>query len=99
MENLWQGRVRVLACDRLLTAIKPVVSDSPRVFELRTYNTTPGNLSALNDRFRNHTIDLFSKHGMGHFGYWILDDDQMGAQDTLILLALSQVDGCGRREL
>lgn len=67
-------------------AIKPVVSDSPRVFELRTYTTTPGNLSALNDRFRNHTIDLFSKHGMGHFGYWILDDDQMGAKDTLIYL-------------
>jgi len=67
-------------------AVKPAISSEPRVFELRTYTTTPGNLSALNDRFRDHTVALFSKHGMNHFGYWVLDDDQKGAEDTLIYL-------------
>ena len=67
-------------------AIKTAVGKEPRVFELRTYTTTPNNLSHLNDRFRDHTIALFSKHGMEHFGYWLLDDDQKGAKDTLIYL-------------
>ena len=41
-----------------------------RVFELRTYAATLGNLAALNNRFRNHTIELFTKHGMTNIVYW-----------------------------
>jgi hypothetical protein len=41
-----------------------------RVFELRTYGATLGNLAALNNRFRNHTIELFAKHGMTNIVYW-----------------------------
>jgi hypothetical protein len=41
-----------------------------RVFELRTYAATLGNLAALNNRFRNHTIELFAKHGMTNLVYW-----------------------------
>ena len=41
-----------------------------RVFELRTYAATLGNLPALNNRFRNHTIELFTKHGMTNIVYW-----------------------------
>ncbi len=40
-----------------------------RIFELRTYVTTKGNLSALNSRFRNHTLGLFAKHGMTNILY------------------------------
>jgi len=40
-----------------------------RVFELRTYVATKGNLPALNARFKNHTIGLFSKHGMTNILY------------------------------
>lgn len=55
-----------------------------RVFELRTYTTTPGNLGALNDRFRDHTLKLFAKHGMTNVAYWTLLADQEGADRTLI---------------
>ena len=41
-----------------------------RVFQLRTYNATEGNLPALDARFRDHTIDLFAKHGIENLIYW-----------------------------
>ena len=67
-------------------AIKSEVPKEPRIFELRTYTCTPGNLPRLHQRFRDHTIGLFSKHGMSHVGYWTLDAGQPGADDTLIYL-------------
>jgi hypothetical protein len=66
--------------------IKPAVGEKPRVFELRTYTCTPNNLPKLHERFRNHTMKLFSKHGMSHFGYWELDKDQPAAADTLVYI-------------
>ena len=70
--------------------IKPEVSKEPRVFELRTYTATPGNLDHLNDRFREHTMGLFAKHGMHNFGYWVLDEDQKGANETLVYMLSHQ---------
>jgi uncharacterized protein YbaA (DUF1428 family) len=66
--------------------IKPAAKATPRVFELRTYTTTPGNLTALQARFRHHTMTLFRNHGMTNIGYWSLDADQKGAADTLIYM-------------
>jgi hypothetical protein len=65
--------------------IKPA-AQGDRVFELRTYTTTSGNLTNLNARFRNHTMKLFEKHGMTNVGYWMPLPDQMGAGDTLIYI-------------
>lgn len=56
----------------------------PHTFELRTYTTTPGNLPALLERFRSHTVGLFTKHGMKHFGYFTPADGQPGGENTLI---------------
>jgi hypothetical protein len=55
-----------------------------RVFELRTYITTPNNLSGLLDRFRNHTLKLFERHGMNNIIYWTPTDKEQGAENTLI---------------
>lgn len=57
-----------------------------RVFELRTYAVTSGNLDAINARFRDHTMDLFKKHGMTNVAYWNLLPDQKGADRTLVYL-------------
>lgn len=46
-----------------------------RLFELRVYHPHPGKLDALHDRFRNHTLDLFEKHGLEHVGYWTTEVD------------------------
>ncbi|MEA5257707.1 NIPSNAP family protein [Arcicella aquatica] len=55
-----------------------------RVFELRTYKTTPNNLSGLLERFRNHTLKLFERHGMTNIIYWTPTDKEQGADNTLI---------------
>jgi hypothetical protein len=47
-----------------------------RVFELRTYIASKGNLAALNARFRNHTLKLFEKHGMTNIAYWSVRDGE-----------------------
>lgn len=52
---------------------EPVITPAgDRVFELRTYTCTPGNLPALDGRFRDHTMQLFAKHGMTNLVYWHL---------------------------
>jgi len=54
-----------------------------RVFEMRTYTASPGNLKALESRFRDHTVKLFEKHGIANVAYWTLMDDQAGADSNL----------------
>ena len=66
--------------------VKPGKMSPERVFELRTYKATPGKLSDLNTRFRDHTLALFKKHGMTNFGYWVPLDKEKGAEDTLIYI-------------
>jgi hypothetical protein len=65
--------------------MRPSVAE-PRVFELRTYTTTPGNLGRLQTRFRDHTVALFAKHGMTNLVYWTPMSDQKGADNTLVYM-------------
>lgn len=64
-------------------AIKPS-TNGDRVFELRTYTTNDGKLDALHKRFREHTVALFTKHGMTHIGYWSPTDPETGGGKQLI---------------
>ncbi len=57
-----------------------------RVFELRTYYTLEGRLPALNKRFREHTCDLFKKHGIELIGFWTPADSKDGREDKLVYL-------------
>ena len=41
------------------------------VFELRTYTTPAGKLADLDSRFRDHTVELFKKHGMKNWIYFL----------------------------
>ena len=51
-------------------------ADDDRVFEMRTYYANEGKLDALLARFRDHTVDLFEKHGMENIGYFVPADNQ-----------------------
>jgi hypothetical protein len=57
-----------------------------RAYELRTYVASPGKFDDLHKRFREHTIDIFKKHGMNSVGYWVPQDEAQGHKDTLIYL-------------
>lgn len=49
----------------------PRKATMPRVFELRSYTSpSPEKLALLHDRFRDHTMKLFAKHGMENLVYW-----------------------------
>jgi hypothetical protein len=58
-----------------------------RVYELRTYTCNEGKLEALKARFRDHTIELFKKHGIESLGYWI-PQDAPTSQTTLIYIIM-----------
>ena len=49
-------------------------AQSTRVFELRTYTSHEGRLNDVVNRFRDHTVRIFEKHGMISVGYWIPKD-------------------------
>ena len=76
----------LLQCTDYSPAMTPSKAGEQRVFELRTYKTPPGKLPDLNKRFRDHTLKLFSKHGMTHIGYWQPIEARKGADDTLIYI-------------
>jgi len=57
-----------------------------RVFEMRTYHANEGKLEALNKRFRDHTCELFKKHGMELIGFWTPREEKDGKADTLVYI-------------
>lgn len=59
--------------------------DSGKVFELRIYTATPGNLDNLHARFRDHTTRIFGNHGMKVVGYWSPTSEEE-REDTLVYI-------------
>ncbi len=55
------------------------------VFEVRTYTAAPGKLEALQARFRDHTVQIFNKHGMKSVGYFAPTDEPL-SKNTLIYI-------------
>lgn len=47
-----------------------------RLFELRAYQVAPGRLDALHDRFRDHSLALFAKHGIEPLGFWVTEEEE-----------------------
>ncbi|WP_042161071.1 NIPSNAP family protein [Paenibacillus gorillae] len=45
------------------------------LYELRTYYIIPGRMQAMLNRFRDHTITIFAKHGMKVTNFWIDADE------------------------
>ena len=58
-----------------------------QIYELRTYVAEPGRIDVLLDRFRNHTLELFARHGITSIGYWV----EVEHPETLVYL-LSHAD-------
>jgi hypothetical protein len=56
-----------------------------RVYEMRTYTCNEGKLEALKTRFRDHTIEIFKRHGMESVGYWVPQDPEK-SKTTLIYI-------------
>lgn len=72
---------------QLSPVIKAKQEKRERTFELRTYTATRGKLTNLLSRFNDHTIKLFSKHGMTHIGYWITTENESKQPKLVYMLA------------
>ena len=66
-----------------LTPYSPSPQLSSKVQELRVYDTLPGRLPALHDRFANHTMALFERHGIQNVAYWTED---VGTNNRLVYM-------------
>ena len=53
------------------------------IYEMRTYHAVPGMLPALNQRFADHIVPIFQKHGVGTVGFWTND---IGQSNQLIYI-------------
>ncbi|MGV3559094.1 NIPSNAP family protein [Larkinella arboricola] len=68
-----------------------------RVFELRTYSAAPGKLNDLIARFKNHTINLFKKHGMTNIGYWLTTQPDETGQSKLVYILSHPSEAEGKK--
>jgi hypothetical protein len=69
----------------LFTLLAACALAQTRVYELRTYHCFDGRLDALKARFRDHTIEIFKRHGIESIGYWTPQDPET-SKNTLVYL-------------
>jgi hypothetical protein len=58
-----------------------------RYFEIRTYTVNDGKMDALHARFRDHTVKLFTKHGIESVGYWTVNSGESAGKTLVFVLA------------
>jgi hypothetical protein len=67
-------------------------ADDGPVYELRTYTANEGKMADLHKRFRDHTMQIFEKHGMKNIGYWVPVDKP----DTLVYIIEHKSQGAAK---
>ena len=56
------------------------------VYELRVYHANEGKLDALLARFRDHTVEIFKRHGMISVAYWTPTDEPLKGRTLIYIL-------------
>jgi hypothetical protein len=77
-----KSHILSFACGALavfgVTLISQSNAQAPNhVYELRVYHANPGKLDAVNARFRDHTDEIFKKHGIKSIGYFVAQDPKL----------------------
>jgi hypothetical protein len=62
------------------------MTGSAKVYELRIYHVVPGKMDSLVARFRDHTDQLFVKHGMKSVAYWAALDEPVKSNTFFYIL-------------
>ena len=60
---------------------------STAAYELRVYHTYEGKLDDLLRRFREHTMQLFEKHGIKNVAYWTPTDEPLKGKTLIYIIA------------
>ena len=56
------------------------------VYELRIYHAYEGKLNDLLARFRDHTIEIFRRHGMKSIAFWVPTDEPLKGRTLVYIL-------------
>jgi hypothetical protein len=73
------GRLGACLGGLVTVAALAAAADEPaRLYEMRVYVAAEGKLEALQSRFRDHTCDLFARHGMTNVGYFVPEGSNPG---------------------
>jgi hypothetical protein len=75
------------AAAMLPKTLSSLPQSSTTVYELRIYHAHEGKLEALLARFRDHTMQLFEKHGLKNVAYWLPTDEPLKGHTLVYLLA------------
>jgi hypothetical protein len=80
--NMMRCMTVVVATVVLVVAVSCRAADdgATMIYELRTYTAAPGKLDDLHKRFREHTMQLFEKHGIKNVAYFV----PLDKPDTLV---------------
>jgi hypothetical protein len=76
-------------------AADPEEKASEPVYELRTYHTNEGKLDDLHARFRDHTVGLFTTHGMTNLGYWVPTEGGASGKTLVYLMSYPSLEARG----
>jgi len=63
-----------------------------KVYELRMYTAEPGKLDDLHARFKDHTLDIFKKHGMNSVIYFKPEDEPLKNNTLVYMLSFPSRD-------
>ncbi len=53
------------------------------LYELRIYEIPAGRMKDINDRFANHTVKIWARHGIKPVGFW---ENVIGPNNTLVYM-------------
>jgi hypothetical protein len=74
------------------TTTVSAAGNNGKVFEIRTYTAEPGKLDALHARFRDHTVEIFKKHGMHSVAYFAPTDEPLSKNTLIYILSFPSRD-------
>jgi hypothetical protein len=75
-----------------LLALATVTLMNAEVYELRTYTCEDGKLPDLLNRFKNHTMRIFEKHGMKNVMYWLPQDEPLKSNTLIYIVSHANRD-------
>jgi hypothetical protein len=78
-------------------SVNAEAEDSAAVFELRVYHTAEGRLPALLARFRDHTVGLFTRHGITSVVYWTPLDEPLKDRTLFYILKFPSREEAAKR--
>lgn len=61
-------------------------SRTRRVFDLRIYSVLPGKLEAFRNRWRDHAVPVYARHGLHSVGWWVSEKKDADGHDQFICL-------------